>query len=226
MKQKISVLVADDKEFMRQSFAKLLCDQDGIQVVGTAVDGEDAVKKAAEIKPQVVLLDIRMPRLNGIQAAHLIRADYPGTGIVIVSAFDDTEYILDLMKNGPEGKAYLLKQSINDVEELCHAIKAVASGGTVLDVSIAKKLAEEYSLADLTEHEQWVLALLAEGYSVFQIMRTVKLMPNILEGTIHSLCRKLHLPMVETNQRNIRAVLALVDPQDRLRKDWVAGYHR
>ncbi|MCH8087893.1 MAG: response regulator [Chloroflexi bacterium] len=62
MKQKISVLVADDKEFMRHSFAKLLCDQEGIQVVGTAVDGEAAVKKAAELKPQVVLLDIRMPR--------------------------------------------------------------------------------------------------------------------------------------------------------------------
>ena len=222
--EKISVLVADDKEFMRQALVRILETQEKIQVIGVAVDGQDAVDQVSALRPQVAILDIRMPRMNGIEAAHRIIDKNPGTGIVIVSSHDETEYIVDLLRGGPDGKAYLLKQSIDDIEELTHAIESVVKGLTVLDPAIARKLAGEYSLGRLTDTEQWALALLAEGYSDFAIMKTTHVDWETMAEIMHSLFQKLNLPPEDTNQRNLQAVLALVDPQDELRRTWLVGY--
>ena len=221
----IGVLIADDKEFMRQALAKVLQGYKNIQILGMAVDGEDAVRQAAKLRPQVAILDIRMPKLDGIQVCHRIIAQNPGTGIVIVSAFDDTEYIVALLKNGPEGKAYLLKHSIDNVEELSRAIEAVAAGLTVLDPHIANKLAEKCSISHLTDQEQWVLALLAEGYSDFGIVRTIHIELDELEAVINALSQKMDMFLggADIKQRNINAVLALVDPNNELRQTWIAG---
>ena len=211
---------------MREATQRILSSQEHIQVIGTAVDGEDAVNQAAELRPQVVILDIKMPKMNGIEAAHQITSNKPGTGIVVVSSYDDTEYIVDLLKNGPEGKAYLLKQSIDNVNEWTHAIESVAAGCTVLDPAIAEKLSREYSLHKLTDHEQWVLALLAAGYSDFVISTTIHIDMATVAEIVESLSEKLPLIPGDTNLSNIQAVLALVDPYDRLRPAWVAGYPR
>ena len=211
----IGVLVADDKEFMRQALTRLIETEEHLELVGTAVNGEDAVKKAAEIKPRVVVMDIRMPGLNGIEASHRIVADNPGTGIVIVSSFDDTEYVLDLLKNGPDGKAYILKQSIDSSDDLAHAIKAVASGRTVLDLAIGKKLAQHHFNPDLTLQEQSVLALLAKGLSDGQIRRVVSLDMKTLIGILDTLSDKIALYEEDPVRRNVCAVLTLLgSPHD------------
>ncbi len=89
---------------MRVAYKRILETQDHLEVVGMAGDGEEAVSLAAQLKPDVVVLDVRMPRMNGIEASQRITADQPGTGIVIISLYDDTEYILEFLKDGAEGK--------------------------------------------------------------------------------------------------------------------------
>ena len=241
----IRILVVDDQQFMRAALATTLtARREAVEIVGVAVNGEDAVLRAAELGPEVVVMDIRMPGMNGLEAAHRITARRPGTGVVIVSSHDDTAYILELFKYGMEGKAYLLKQSIDEVQELVHAITAVAAGRTVLDPTIAEKLAQEYSrrmapepqptasakptppdvLGSLTHREQWVLALLAEGYTTDAILRTVHCDLATLDEIRGSLADRLGVSADGMDGLNYEAVLALIDPHDELRRSWVAGY--
>ena len=139
---KLRVLVADDSQFMRVAYKRILETQEQLEVVGMASNGEEAVKLAQELKPAVAILDVRMPRINGIEAAQKITAELPDTGIVIISHYDDTEYIVELLKDGPEGKAYLMKTSVDDIDQLIRAVEAVADGQTVLDPLIVQRLAK------------------------------------------------------------------------------------
>ena len=168
---KLRVIVADDSEFMRVAYKRILETQEHLEIVGMAADGEEAVSQAEATKPQVAILDVRMPKLNGIEAASQILAKQPQTGIVIISAYDDPEYVLELLKHGTQGKAYLLKTSIDDIEELINAVQTVATGGTVLDPAIVQRLVDSYLVqpgspfAQLSESEQEVLSLMTDGYS-------------------------------------------------------------
>ena len=130
---KLRVLVADDSQFMRVAYKRILETQEQLEVVGMAADGEEAVSLAKELKPNVAILDVRMPKMNGIETAQQITELDPATGIVIISHYDDTEYIVELLKDGPEGKAYLMKTSVDDIGQLIRAVEAVAAGQTVLD---------------------------------------------------------------------------------------------
>ena len=166
----IRILLADDSQYIRTAYQRILETQSNFQVVGVASDGEEAVQKALELSPDVAVLDIRMPRVNGLEAAHRMIRELPSIRIVMVSGYDDLGYVRELLKDGPQGKAYLLKTSIEDVGELIRAVESVFKGGTVLDPNLVQKMVRvhlEHSnseLHQLTDNEREMLELMAGGY--------------------------------------------------------------
>lgn len=215
-KQRLRVCVADDSEFMRVAYKRILETQDHIEVVGMAADGELAVQQAIDLVPNVSILDVRMPKMNGIEAAQRIKAALPGTGVVIISNYDDTEYIVELLKDGPEGKAYLLKTSVDDIDELIRAVEAVAAGRTVLDPLIVQRLANLHSmqsgspLSQLTEREREVLSLMAAGYTNAAIAEKLVVEERTVENHTNSIYAKLDLTQSTGFHRRVQAVLTFV----------------
>ena len=138
----LRVTIADDSEFMRLALKRILETQNRLEIIGMASDGDEAVKQVRELKPDVAILVFKMPKLSGIEAAHQIVADNPNTGILILSAYEETQYFTELLKSGATGKGYLLKTSLEDVDALIRVIEAVAKGDTVLDPAIAQQMAE------------------------------------------------------------------------------------
>ncbi|MCH7843728.1 MAG: response regulator transcription factor, partial [Chloroflexi bacterium] len=177
----LRILVADDSQFMRTAYKRILETQENFEVVGMAVDGEDALQQAIDLVPDVAILDVRMPKLDGLETAHRIRLQHPGTAIVMISAYDDLAFVAELLKNGPEGKAYLLKSSLDDIGELIRVIDAVTKRQTVLDPSIVLKLTSLYIRQDvpqserLTHAQRSVLELIAEGRDDSYIARNLGL---------------------------------------------------
>jgi len=167
---KIRVLIADDHAILREGVRALLASQADIEVVGDAVDGKDAIEKVAQLDPDVVLMDIAMPGLGGIEASLEIKKSGGRTKILILSQYEDREYVRRLLKSGVSG--YVLKKSAGS--ELANAIRAVHRGGLVLDPEVARMAMEEAGPekpggADpyeaLTDREKQVLKLVAEGRS-------------------------------------------------------------
>ena len=213
---KLRVIVADDSEFMRVAYKRILETQEHLEIVGMAADGEEAVSQAEATKPQVAILDVRMPKLNGIEAASQILAKQPQTGIVIISAYDDPEYVLELLKHGIQGKAYLLKTSIDDIEELINAVQTVATGGTVLDPAIVQRLVDSYllqpgsPLAQLSESEQEVLSLMTDGYSEFTIGEMLGLDQATTEEHISSIYARFNLHVSAGYDSLVNAIISAV----------------
>ncbi|MFF2328077.1 MULTISPECIES: response regulator [unclassified Streptomyces] len=175
----IRVLIADDQVMVRQGFTVLLDAEPGIEVVGQAVDGLDAVAKVAELAPDVVLMDVRMPELGGIEATGRITSQ-PGSRakVLILTTFDLDEYVYEALRAGASG--FLLKDA--SVEELARAVRVVAAGDALLAPNITKRLIVEFSrvtakpraplmdrVGDLTERETEVLSLVAQGLSNAEI---------------------------------------------------------
>ncbi|HSN90503.1 MAG TPA: response regulator transcription factor [Anaeromyxobacteraceae bacterium] len=167
---KIRVLIADDHAILREGVRALLASQADIEVVGDAVDGKDAIEKVAQLDPDVVLMDIAMPGLGGIEASLEIRKAGGRAKILVLSQYEDREYVRRLLKSGVSG--YVLKKSAGS--ELANAIRAVHRGGLVLDPEVARMAMEEAGPerpggADpyeaLTDREKQVLKLVAEGRS-------------------------------------------------------------
>ena len=173
----IRAVIADDQMMVREGFSVLLNAQTDIEVVGEAVDGQDAIDKVTALVPDVVLMDIRMPGLNGLEATREIaRAELP-TRVLMLTTFDLDEYVYEALRAGASG--FLLKDS--SARELTDAVRIVASGDALLAPSITKRLIGEFSrmgaprapsrarLDDLTERENEVLALIAQGLSNAEI---------------------------------------------------------
>ncbi|OHE63375.1 MAG: DNA-binding response regulator, partial [Treponema sp. GWB1_62_6] len=131
----IRVAVVDDQELVRDSLRILLSAQADLEVVGIGKDGYDALKLVDSLKPDVVLLDIRMPIMDGVEATAMLKKRSPGTSIIILTTFDDDEYVLKAIKNGASG--YLLKSA--DMDELAEAIRTVHAGGSLMTPEIATK---------------------------------------------------------------------------------------
>ncbi|MET8980754.1 response regulator transcription factor [Streptomyces sp. NPDC004539] len=176
----IRVLIADDQQMVRQGFTVLLNTHPGIEVVGQAVDGLDAVAKVEELSPDVVLMDIRMPELNGIEATRRITATLPDLKVLVLTTFDLDEYVYEALRAGASG--FLLKDASAD--QLAEAVKVVAAGDALLAPGITRKLITEFSringgprapekarLDELTERETEVLSLIAQGLSNAEIAR-------------------------------------------------------
>jgi DNA-binding NarL/FixJ family response regulator len=171
----IRVLLADDQELVRSGFRLILELADGIEVVGESVDGREAVKLAKELTPDVVLMDVRMPDLDGIEATRQIRAACPETRVLVLTTFDLDEYVYAAVQAGASG--FLLKDAPR--EQLVTAVRTVARGEALLAPAITKRLIERFvarpspkaapGVAELSAREDEVLRLLARGLSNAEI---------------------------------------------------------
>ncbi|MFB6955630.1 response regulator [Streptomyces sp. NPDC056309] len=174
----IRVLIADDQQMVRQGFTVLLNTQPDIEVVGQAVDGLDAVARAAQVSPDVVLMDIRMPELGGIEATRRITTATPDMKVLVLTTFDLDEYVYEALRAGASG--FLLKDASAD--QLAEAVRVVAAGDALLAPGITRRLIAEFSrlkdtpraplksrIGVLTERETEVLALIAQGLSNAEI---------------------------------------------------------
>jgi len=167
MSETITVFLADDSLIVREGVRALLGLERDLEIVGLAADYDSLVAEAERLAPHVVVTDIRMPpsfQREGIEAAHEIRRRHPGTGVVVLSQFDDPEYAISLLEEGSAGYAYLLKDRVAEGDQLARAIRAVAAGGSVLDDAIVEAMVHPVTDAgELTEPEEVLLRLVAEG---------------------------------------------------------------
>lgn len=214
--EKISVLLVDDHAIVRQGLRSFLELQDDIEVVGEASDGREAVAMIKELLPDVVLMDLVMPHMDGIQAIRETRKLSPGTQVLVLTSFAEDDKVFPAIKAGAVG--YQMK----DVApaELCDAIRAVHRGETPLHPEIAKKLMREFSdptgtafhSDDLTERELEVLSLIAMGLSNRDIAARLFLSPKTVKTHVSNILSKLHL--ADRTQAAIYALKKGIVPTD------------
>ncbi|MEU9797449.1 response regulator transcription factor [Streptomyces sp. NPDC051000] len=198
----IKVMIADDQMMVRQGFTVLLNAQPDIEVVGQAVDGAEAVAKVSELGPDVVLMDIRMPGMGGIEATSLITGDPASTvKVLVLTTFDLDEYVYEALRAGASG--FLLKDASAD--QLAEAVRVVAAGEALLSPNITKRLITEFSrmgaprapsrarIAELTERETEVLSLIAQGLSNAEIAGHLVLAEQTVKTHVSRILVKLGL---------------------------------
>ncbi|HYF11022.1 MAG TPA: response regulator transcription factor [Actinomycetota bacterium] len=215
----VRVVFAEDNYLVREGTAALLQGSDDVDLLGTATALDELLTAVEELKPEVVLTDIRMPPTNtteGIDAAKRIRADHPDIGVVVLSQFAEEEYAYELLKDGAAGLGYLLKERVADVTEVVRALNEVAKGGSVLDPKIvealvaAKDRMAHSPLANLTEREREVLDHMAQGKNNASIAQSLFLTERAVEKHINSLFHKLGLSEETAVHRRVMAVLAFL----------------
>jgi DNA-binding NarL/FixJ family response regulator len=193
------LLIVDDDALMRAGLRGVLSDDDGIDVVGEAGDGRDAVYQARRLRPDVVLMDVRMPDIDGITATSRVLADVPDARVVILTTFEDDAYIFGALSAGASG--FLLKRT--SPEELIAAIHTIAAGDSLLAPSVTsrviERIAQRFSpdaardarLAELTPREREVLALVARGLSNGEIAATLILEESTVKTHVKHILLKL-----------------------------------
>jgi DNA-binding NarL/FixJ family response regulator len=194
----IKVVVVDDHQIVRDGLVALLGALDGIDVVGSATDGREALHVVAETEPDVVVMDIQMPQLDGIEATRFITGRHPGVRVVMLTMNEDDDTVLSAIRAGASG--YLLKGS--GAEEVHNAVRAAAAGGMVFGAALAGRVATYFSGAspataelpfpDLTERERGVLEMLAAGRSNDAIARELFVSNKTVRNTVSSIYTKLH----------------------------------
>ncbi|HVM24911.1 MAG TPA: response regulator transcription factor [Candidatus Limnocylindrales bacterium] len=195
----IRILIADDHEVVRIGLAALLDGQDGLSVVAQASSGDDAVRLARQYRPDVVVLDIRMPGGSGIDACRTISAELPDTPVVMLTSHADAEALFDAIDAGASG--YVLKRVGSG--ELVDAVRTVAGGGSLLDPAVtrtvldrlrnASRLEEAGAFAELTEQERRVLAHVADGASNREIAERMGLAEKTVRNYVSNILAKLTL---------------------------------
>lgn len=205
----MKILIVDDQRLMREGLATIIGMEPGMEVVGTAEDGRDAYAKVMEWQPDVVLMDIRMPRMDGVEGSELILKHFPETKVLILTTFDDAELIMKVLEKGVHG--YLLKDMPS--EAIISAIQSVYNGGTVLQHDITAMLLKELKkmsdispdqadplrknepdeLRLLTEREKDVLALLGQGLNNKEIAGLLYLTEGTVKNHVSNLIAKLGL---------------------------------
>jgi DNA-binding NarL/FixJ family response regulator len=203
---KIRVLLADDQDIIRTGLTIILNHQADIEVVGQAADGVEAVELAQRLHPDVILMDIKMPRLNGIQATRQIMAALPRTQIVILTTYDTDDWVFDGIRAGAIG--YLLKDTSGD--NLAEAVRGALRGESQMDPTVARKVLREFQhmtaankattppapaeepLEKLTDREEEILKLLAAGLSNKEIAQQLSLSEGTVKNHISAILAKLH----------------------------------
>ncbi|MFE2062856.1 response regulator [Streptomyces sp. NPDC059467] len=199
-KKPARVVVADDQTVVREGIVMLLGLLPGVEVVGAAGDGEEAVRLVAELAPDVVLMDLRMPRCDGVEATRRIRSEYPGTQVVVLTTFADDESLFPALRAGARG--YLTKDAGGD--EIVRAVESVLSGDAGLSPSIQRRLLERLSQPEpapaatevpdgLTARETEVLVLIAEGLTNQEIARKLHVSTATVKTHINNLFAKTGL---------------------------------
>ncbi|HEV2028317.1 MAG TPA: adenylate/guanylate cyclase domain-containing protein [Candidatus Dormibacteraeota bacterium] len=207
---RITVLLADDSLIVREGLRALLGMTDDVDVIGVAGDYHELIARAEELAPQVIVTDIRMPptfQREGIDAARLVRKRHLGTGIVILSQFDDPEYAVALLSEGASGCAYLLKDGVADGDQLAQAIRTVSSGGSVLDRKIVEALVRPVSEPDLSPAEEDLLGMIAKGLPIKAIAVKRKATDADVAASVEHLFFKLATQATggrEAGLRNLR----------------------
>ena len=198
----IRVLVVDDHALFRRGLVLVLESEEGIEVVGEADDGDAGVARAEELAPDVILMDVRMPRMGGIEATRAVSAALPSCRIIMLTVSDEEEDLYEAIKAGATG--YLLKEI--SIEEVADAVRAVMQGQTLISPSMASKLISEFaSLARratdnqqlpaprLTERELGVLRLVAQGLTNREIGEQLFIAENTVKNHVRNILEKLHL---------------------------------
>ena len=211
----IRVLICDDQDVVRKGLQIILQHSEGIEVVGTAVNGEDGVAQATALKPDVVLMDLKMPKLNGIHATRRIVTALPGTKVVILTTYDGDDWVFDAIRAGASG--YLLKD--NEGEEIATAVREAMAGKAHLDPQIAGKILQEFNrlgqapappkanaplMAALTEREISILQLMAQGRNNQEIASELFLATGTVKNNISAILGKL-----QANDRTQAVLTAL-----------------
>ena len=181
--ERLRVFVVDDHRIVRDGLRMLLEAQGDMEVVGEAADGVAAVEQAASTRPDVVVMDISLPRLGGIEATERLKASMPDVKVVALTAHEEHSYVQLLMKAGASG--YLLKRAAG--EELVHAIRTVANGDIYLEPTMAARVAAEdpeapsFTPARLSDREVQVLRMIAEGHAMREVATALKVSARTLE---------------------------------------------
>jgi adenylate cyclase len=191
----ISVLLADDNLIVREGVKALIERHQDLHIVGVAADYDEVVQGASDLEPQVLVTDIRMPpdfNREGIDAAKEVRKRHPGTGVVILSQYDDPEYAVSLLAEGSAGYGYLLKDHIAQGDQLVDAIRAVATGGNALDPAIVDALVRPVtSNGGLSAAEEELLGLIAEGKPIKAIAASRRLPAEAVDAEVEAVFVKL-----------------------------------
>ena len=210
------VIVADDSVLLREGVTRLL-ENAGHEVVGQAADRDELMRKARAHKPDVAIIDIRMPPTHtneGLQAARAIREEMPDTGVVVLSAYIEETYALELLGEDAAGVGYLLKDRVWDGDRFAEAVRRVAEGGSALDPEVVSHMLGrrriKEPLEELTPREYDVLTLMAEGRSNQAIAEKLVISGRAVEKHVTSIFIKLKLAPAAEDHRRVLAVLAFL----------------
>lgn len=196
----IKVLIVDDHHVVREGISAILKIADDIEVLGEAKDGQEAIEKARTLLPDVVLIDISMPLMDGVTATRAIKREHPHMGVVALTMYEEEQYIYDIIRAGATG--YLLKNTHSS--ELTKAIRAIYRGESMINPSVASKILSEFSQLsagkgrkvrvdhDLTDREMSVIRLLAEGKTNKEIANALDLSEKTVKNHVRNIFHKLH----------------------------------
>ena len=219
----VKVVVAEDSLLVREGIVRLLSKNDDVEVCGLAVDLPQLLAAVDHTRPDVVLTDIRMPPTGtdeGIRAAAELRDRHPDVGVVVLSQYVEPGYALSLFDGGSQGRAYLLKERVSEGSQLIDAIRAVATGGSVVDPKVVETLVNARSrarsspLEHLTPRELEVLSEIAQGKNNAAVAQSLVLSERAVEKHINSLFSKLGLTEETSVHRRVKAVLLYLSDRD------------
>lgn len=223
---KIRIVIAEDHAVVRQGTRQLLERYPDMDVIGEAADGEEAVARVRDLKPDVVIMDVRMPRLSGIEATRKIKEESPGVAVLALTAHDDDEYVFALLDAGANG--YLLKTT--EVDELVRAVRAVHAGQPALDPLVTRKVVSQFmsgkSLPDvmsqsseemdgLTERELEVLQMVGQGLTNKEVAHRLFISDRTVQAHLSNIFSKLQVTSrTEAVMLGVRKGWIIVDHKD------------
>jgi DNA-binding NarL/FixJ family response regulator len=211
--ERTRIIIVEDEALFREMLIGALSRQAGLEVVGTAEEGEQAIMLARTVKPDVMLMDIELAgEMDGIEASLVIKRESPAIGIVILSAHDDPLYVTSLPLGESAGWSYLLKRTVRNISTLVQAIEGCARGMVVMDPTVLAKLnpREGSAVMSLTRRQQDVLRLLAEGLSNAAIARQLVLEERSVESYINVIYQHLGLSGEPEINMRVKAALAFL----------------